>query len=88
MNTSTPLFTPIDSHSDEVGIVVPDVVCTHNEWDPLDEVVVGRIEDSVFPPRHPYVLGGVPKSLYNSLFLLGGKKRRPKQYFSEAAQKE
>jgi len=65
-----------------------EVVNSHNEWDPLEEIVVGRIEDSVFPPRHPYVLGGAPQNLYDSLIIFGGLKRWPKKYFVDSAQKE
>ncbi|KXJ25574.1 Glycine amidinotransferase, mitochondrial [Exaiptasia diaphana] len=25
-------------------------VCSHNEWDPLEEVIVGRVEGSAVPP--------------------------------------
>lgn len=64
------------------------VVNSHNEWDPLEEVIVGRIEHSVFPQRDIYVLGGVPKNLYNILTVVGGLKRRPKKLFYESAQKE
>lgn len=71
-----------------VGQPSSGVVNTHNEWDPLEEIIVGRIEDSVFPPHHPYVLGGIPKNLYNMLYVLGGLKRRPKKFFVKEAQKE
>ncbi|MGW7453580.1 amidinotransferase [Streptomyces sp. NPDC054787] len=35
-------------------------VSSHNEWDPLEEVVVGRLEDATFPSRHPIVTCNVP----------------------------
>ncbi|MCB5169147.1 amidinotransferase [Streptomyces bambusae] len=35
-------------------------VCSHNEWDPLEEVVVGRLEGATFPSRHPIVTCNVP----------------------------
>ena len=63
-------------------------VNSYNEWDPLEEVVVGRIEESTFPPHHLYVLGGCPEKLYNLLAFIGGLKRRPKRWFVEAAQRE
>ena len=25
-------------------------VCSHNEWDPLEEIIVGRVEGAHFPP--------------------------------------
>lgn len=64
------------------------VVNTYNEWDLLEEVVVGRVEDSVFPPHHLYILGCWPERLYNLLRFVGGLRRRPKRWFVEAAQRE
>ena len=74
---STAASTACDINNIEVD--TPNIVNSHNEWDLLEEVVVGRIEGSVFPPRHPYVLGGTPKNLYNSLIFFGGLRRRPKK---------
>lgn len=31
---------------------VPAPVQSHNEWDPLEEVIVGRLEGAAVPPRH------------------------------------
>lgn len=64
------------------------VVSSYNEWDPLEEVIVGRIDKSVFPPREIYVLGGVPEKLYALLRFVGGRKRFPKRFFYESAQRE
>ena len=30
-------------------------VHSHNEWDPLEEIIVGRLEGSVIPSSHPVV---------------------------------
>jgi len=87
-NTSSILKDSDYVKSADIMTDMSSVVNSHNEWDPLEEVVVGRIEDSVFPPRHPYVLGGVPKNLYDFLIILGGLKRRPNSIFVEPAQKE
>ena len=27
-------------------------VCSHNEWDPLEEVIVGRVTGAMLPTRH------------------------------------
>ena len=35
-------------------------VNSHNEWDPLEEVVVGRVENSTIPSSHPIVTCNVP----------------------------
>lgn len=64
------------------------VVNSYNEWDPLEEVIVGRIENSIFPQRHLYLLGGVPKRLYDTLRLVGGRSRWPRSLFVDPVQKE
>lgn len=63
------------------------VVNSYNEWDPLEEVVVGRLENSMHPPRHKYLLGGIPQKFYNYLFFLGGT-RVDKKLGIMPAQKE
>ncbi len=35
-------------------------VSSHNEWDPLEEVVVGRLEGATIPSDHPVVTCNVP----------------------------
>lgn len=35
-------------------------VGSHNEWDPLEEVVVGRLEGATIPSDHPVVSCNVP----------------------------
>jgi len=37
------------------------VVCSHNEWDPLEEVIVGIVEGSVIAPWEPGFAAGVPQ---------------------------
>jgi len=64
------------------------IVNSHNEWDPLEEIIVGRIENSVFPQRDIYLLGGIPKNLYDLLRFFGGRRRYPKKLFFEPAQRE
>ncbi len=49
-------------------------VNSYNEWDPLEEVIVGRLENAVQPPYHISLLGGIPQKLYKWLFILGGTK--------------
>ena len=50
------------------------VVNSYNEWDLLEEVIVGRIEKSIHLPQHIVLLGGIPQKLYNLLFWVGGSK--------------
>ncbi|MCD7439907.1 amidinotransferase [Streptomyces lincolnensis] len=40
------------------SLVAP--VSSHNEWDPLEEVVVGRLEGATIPSRHPVVSCNMP----------------------------
>ncbi len=35
-------------------------VSSHNEWDPLEEIIVGRLEGSVIPSSHPVVTCNIP----------------------------
>ncbi|MEU9290665.1 amidinotransferase [Streptomyces sp. NPDC048275] len=35
-------------------------VNSHNEWDPLEEIVVGRLEDATIPSDHPVVTCNIP----------------------------
>jgi glycine amidinotransferase len=47
-------------------------VNSHNEWDPLEEVIVGRLEGAVIPPPHPVVASVIPGKIAWVLRLLGG----------------
>src|SRR5437762_14002545 len=40
------------------GQVCP--VNSHNEWDPLEEIIVGRLEGAVIPSNHPVVTCNIP----------------------------
>ena len=35
-------------------------VSSHNEWDPLEEVIVGRLEGATIPSNHPVVTHTIP----------------------------
>lgn len=48
------------------------VVCSHNEWDPLEEVVVGRVEGSAVPPWHVTLQSTAPRSTWDVLKVLSG----------------
>lgn len=45
--------------ADESDVLVSPV-CSHNEWDPLEEVVVGRLEGATVPSGHPVVSCNIP----------------------------
>ncbi|MER7344970.1 amidinotransferase [Streptomyces aurantiacus] len=36
-------------------------VNSHNEWDPLEEIVVGRLEGATIPSNHPVVTCNIPR---------------------------
>jgi glycine amidinotransferase len=64
------------------------IVCSHNEWDPLEEVVVGRIDLSIRPQGHFYLQGGVPNAVYQVMRWVGGTRRSPYKWCIEPSQKE
>ncbi len=47
-------------------------VWSHNEWDPLEEVIVGRIEGATIPSRHTTVTYNVPDGVARLYPLWGG----------------
>ena len=47
-------------------------VGSHNEWDPLEEVIVGRLEGAVIPPAHPAVTFNVPRAVARIYRFVGG----------------
>jgi glycine amidinotransferase len=38
----------------------PSPVRSHNEWDPLEEIIVGRLEGATIPFDHPIVSCNIP----------------------------
>jgi glycine amidinotransferase len=47
-------------------------VSSFNEWDPLEEVIVGRLDGAVIPPGHVTVTFNVPRPVGQAVKLLGG----------------
>ncbi|MEV4949998.1 amidinotransferase [Streptomyces sp. NPDC053755] len=70
-NAAEPLVSPVNSH---------------NEWDPLEEVVVGRLEGAVIPPTHPVVTCNIPPWAARLQRLASG--RRYPRALIESAQEE
>jgi len=62
------------------------LVNSHNEWDPLEEVIVGRVAGSAMPPWHVTLKSTVPQRAWEVLQALSGKPAPPP--FVTAAQKE
>ncbi|MDI3387601.1 amidinotransferase [Streptomyces sp. B-S-A8] len=53
--TSSSALSPVASSP-----FAPSPVNSHNEWDPLEEVVVGRLEGATIPSSHPVVTCNIP----------------------------
>ena len=49
------------------------VVCSYNEWDPLEEVIVGRVDGGAVPPWHVTLQAATPQESWELLKLLSGK---------------
>ncbi|MFE9020870.1 amidinotransferase [Streptomyces sp. NPDC007808] len=47
-------------------------VNSHNEWDPLEEILVGRLDGATIPSRHPVVSCNVPSWTGRMMGLVGG----------------
>jgi glycine amidinotransferase len=47
-------------------------VNSYNEWDPLEEVIVGRLEGATIPPHHISVIYNIPPRLGRLYRLVGG----------------
>jgi glycine amidinotransferase len=53
----------MDQLAPEVGLSAEpghSPVCSHNEWDPLEEIIVGRLEGATIPSSHPVVSCNIP----------------------------
>jgi glycine amidinotransferase len=56
------------SHAEEPGCPVR----SYNEWDPLEEVIVGRLEGATIPPNHAVVTFNVPRPVGRIYGFVGG----------------
>lgn len=61
-------------------------VNSHNEWDPLEEVIVGRLEGAIVPPYHVTVTYNIPPSTAKLYRLFAG--RRYPRFLLKKAQAE
>jgi glycine amidinotransferase len=64
----------------------PCPVNSYNEWDPLEEIVVGRLEGATIPSNHISVTFDVPQKLARLYRFVGG--RRYPKLLIEPAQRE
>jgi glycine amidinotransferase len=53
-------------------VVTRSPVCSYNEWDPLEEVVVGRLEGAMIPSKHLTVSFNIPQRLAMIYKLVAG----------------
>jgi glycine amidinotransferase len=67
----TPARASVD---DDAARPVVSPVSSHNEWDPLEEILVGRLDGATIPSRHPVVTCNVPPWAGRLLELAGGFK--------------
>ncbi|MEZ5763029.1 MAG: hypothetical protein R3D69_01375 [Xanthobacteraceae bacterium] len=61
-------------------------VNSHNEWDPLEEIIVGRLEGSTIPSDHPVVTCNIPGMAARAQALAAGF--RFPSFMIEPAQRE
>jgi glycine amidinotransferase len=61
-------------------------VSSHNEWDPLEEVIVGRLDGATIPGSHPVLTHSIPRAAAWALAFAGGL-RQPK-FIVKPAQRE
>jgi glycine amidinotransferase len=66
-----------DESTDEEVADNRSTVCSHNEWDPLEEVIVGRVEGAAIPPWHVTLQSTAPKTTWNVLKVLSGSPALP-----------
>ena len=52
-------------------------VSSHNEWDPLEEVIVGHIDDATIPSPHIVVTCNIPKAAATRVYPFFGGRRYP-----------
>lgn len=64
----------------------PTPVSSHNEWDPLTEVIVGRLEGATIPEGHVAVRGTIPRALAAVMRGVGGM--RYPRFLVDPAQRE
>jgi glycine amidinotransferase len=52
----------------------PGPVCSYNEWDPLEEVIVGRLDGAAVPNNHIIFTGSLPRAARKLYWPLAGRK--------------
>ena len=55
----SPMVVPKELPTEKAEVTSP--VCAYNEWDPLEEVIVGRVEGACMPPMTTEVKATISK---------------------------
>lgn len=50
------------------------IVNSHNEWDPLEEVIVGRLDNATMPGMHVSIKSVAPPEMLPYIRLIGSRK--------------
>ena len=85
-DAAAPLAAPAATPGERERAATPCPVNSHNEWDPLEEIIVGRLEGATIPSNHVSVTFNVPRTLARLHALLGGF--RYPRVLTSAAQQE
>jgi glycine amidinotransferase len=63
-----------DMPGKETAAQAPCPVNSYNEWDPLEEVIVGSLDGAVLPPHHVSVKACIPRKLQDVLLFAEGQR--------------
>ncbi|MDF0556151.1 amidinotransferase [Kamptonema sp. UHCC 0994] len=74
------------NHSSQLTETTTPVVNSFNEWDTLEEVIVGRLDGAVIPPWHITVKATMPQRYWDLFRTFGGQLFPPEQI--KAGEKE
>lgn len=69
-----------------IAETAPCPVNSHNEWDPLEEIIVGRLEGATIPSDHPVVTCNIPGMAARAQSMVSGF--RYPRFMVEPAQRE
>lgn len=67
-------MTELMTDSTESTTATPCPVNSYNEWDPLEEVIVGHLEGAIIPPYHVTVTYNIPPSTARLYRIFAGQK--------------
>jgi glycine amidinotransferase len=74
------------ARQDAAAVSTPCPVSSYNEWDPLEEIIVGRLEGATIPSSHPVVTCNIPGMAARAQSMVAGF--RYPSFMIEPAQRE